>query len=457
MQIGTGRVTGVPVRPIPSQPQLSPAQFLVLGYLGTIFLGSILLALPAASVTGESIGFVNALFTATSAVCVTGLTVVNTAFDLSTFGQIIILILIQIGALGIMTMSTLFALLLGRRISLRGRLFLREELNQGYISGMVRLVRYCLAFTLVIQTIGATLLFLIFMWDMPVVKALYFAIFHAVSAFANAGFDIFGNSLESYVTNIPVSLTMAMLFIIGGLGFGVMAEIYENPCWKRFSLHTRMVLKVTAVLIAAGWLVIALAEWRNPRTLGSLPLSGKLIASFFTAVTPRTAGFNTIPTHALAPTTLFFIMGLMFVGASPGSTGGGVKTTTIAVIVAGLRSVVKGQRDVNISGRRLPEGDFEKGVAIVTLSLFLVTTVTMILLATEGQGFLATLFEVMSAFGTVGLSTGITPSLTPIGKMLLVITMFCGRVGPITLALALGQRTAAEGRIRYPEEKISLG
>ncbi|NMB12161.1 MAG: Trk family potassium uptake protein [Firmicutes bacterium] len=437
-------------------PRLSPAQFLVLGYTGVIFLGALLLALPAATVRGESMGFLDALFTSTSGVCVTGLTVVNTGSDLSLFGQVVVMVLIQIGALGIMTMSTLFALLTGRRISLRGRLFLKEDLNQGYIAGMVRLVRYCLAFTLAIQCLGALSLWVCFMQEMPWQKALYYAIFHSISAFGNAGFDITGNSLSQYVTNFPINLTVALLIITGGLGFGVMVDIYEERSWRHLSLHTKTVLKMTLLLILTGWVVVGLLEWHNPETLGGLSISGRIMASFFTAVTPRTAGFNTLSTQALSSATLFILMGLMFVGASPGSTGGGVKTTTMAVIWAGLLSAVKGDPDVNLSHRRLPAGDFGKAVAIITLSSVLIFLITGILLMTEGQSLMVTLFEVVSAFGTVGLSVGLTPNLSPVGKVLIMVTMFCGRIGPMTLALALGQRSYS-GRYRYPEEKVSLG
>jgi trk system potassium uptake protein TrkH len=437
-------------------PQLSPAQFLALGYMGVIFLGALLLALPAATVRKESMGLINALFTSTSGVCVTGLTVVNTGHDLSLFGQAVVMVLIQIGALGIMTMSTLFALLTGRRISLRGRLFLREDLNQGYIAGMVRLVRYCLVFTLVIQGLGAFSLWVSFMCEMPWQRALYYAIFHAISAFGNAGFDITGDSLAGYVTNLPVNLTVAFLIITGGLGFGVMVEIYEERSWKHLSLHTKIVAKMTLLLILIGWVGVGLLEWHNPATLGSLPKGGRVLGSFFTAVSPRTAGFSTVSTAGLSSATLFLLMGLMFIGASPGSTGGGVKTTTIAVILAGLRSVIRGEEDINLSHRRLPRGDFGRAVAIVTLSLVLIFLVTGILLITEGQEFMATLFEVISAFGTVGLSVGLTSGLSPVGKILIIVTMFCGRIGPMTLALALGERSYS-GRYRYPEEKVSLG
>lgn len=402
-------------------------------------------------------GYLDALFTSTSAVCVTGLTVVNTGHELSRMGQVTVMVLIQIGALGIMTMSTLFALLTGRRISLRGRLFLREDLNQGYIAGMVRLARYCLVSTLAIEGLGALSLWICFLQEMPWQKALYYAVFHSVSAFGNAGFDVTGSSLEGYSTNIAVNLIVALLIIFGGLGFGVLVDIYEERSWRRLSLHTKTVLRMTLLLLMIGWAAIGLLEWNNPATLGSLPLAGRVLASFFAAVTPRTAGFNTISTAALSPATLFLLIGLMFVGASPGSTGGGVKTTTIAVILAGLRSVIRGEDDVNLSGRRLPAGDFGKAVAIITLAFALIFLITGILLMTEGHGLMTTIFEVVSAFGTVGLSTGLTLSLSPVGKFLIMATMFCGRIGPMTLALALGQRTSLSGRYRYPEEQVGLG
>jgi len=443
--------------PVSYRPQLSPARFLVLGYLGVIFLGGLLLSLPAATVQGKSMGILDAVFMATSAVCVTGLSVVDTARDLSTMGQVVVLFLVQIGALGVMTMSTLFALIMGRRITLRDRLFLQEDLNQGYLAGLVRLVRYCIAFTSVIQGIGILSLWFWFTREMPWQKALYFAVFHSVSAFGNAGFDITGNSLESYLLSHPVVLTIALLIICGGLGFSVMAELYQERSWRRLSLQSMIIIRATVLLIAIGWAAIGILEWSNPATLGGLSAHDKIWASFFTAVTPRTAGFSVLSTAALSKATLFLVMGLMFIGAAPGSTGGGVKVTTVVVILAGLRGVIKGEEDVNVGERRLPRGDFAKAVTIVALSLLLIFAITGILLVTEDNSLMVTMFEVVSAFGTVGLSTGITPSLSPLGKLLLMTTMFAGRIGPMTLALAFSQNKTGTGRYRYPEEKISLG
>lgn len=441
-----------------AKPQMSPAQTLVLGYLGIIFLGTILLILPQATQDGKGLDLVEALFTATSAVCVTGLVVVNTGSDLSVFGQVTVMVLIQVGALGIMSMSTLFALLLGRKINLRNRLFLKEDLNQGYVAGIVRLVRYVLVMTFLIEGVGASLLLLVFYPRYGLAKGAYFAVFHAISAFGNAGFDLLGNSLVDYAANPMAVLTIAGLIISGGLGFAVLLDISQVRCYSQLPLHSKLVLRMSLLLIMVGMTLVMALEWNNPETLGQFGVEGKLLSAFFTAITPRTAGFNVVDTASLSPGSLLIVMVLMFIGASPGSTGGGVKTTTFAALVHGVLSIIKGKRDVEISRRRLPAEDFGKAVTIISLSMALIVTVAMLLLITQPHlGFVEILFESVSAFGTVGLSLGITPQLNDIGRLLVIITMFAGRVGPMTVALALGQQRLAEGTVRYPEDKISLG
>ncbi|MFO7819697.1 MAG: TrkH family potassium uptake protein [Halanaerobacter sp.] len=436
---------------------LTPAQVLLLGYAVIILTGSILLTLPIATTNGQGMSFLNALFTSTSATAVTGLIVENTATFFTTFGQVVILVLIQIGGLGIMTMSTLFAFLIGKKLTLRHRLVIQEDLDQFQLSGVVRLVRYVLGVTFAIEGTGALLLFLRFIKDMPFGKAVYFSIFHAVSAFNNAGFDIFGNSLENFTGDITVNLAICMLIILGGIGFAVIAELYDGKKFRNFSLQTKLVLSVTAFLLVLGMVVSLVLEFSNPETLGALSWKGKGLAAFFLSVTPRTAGFNTVPTGSLRSSTLFFTIVLMFIGASPGSTGGGVKTTTFGSLLAVLYTTATGKEDVEFYKRRIGKEVIYSAVAIIAISLMLVVSVTMILSITEDAAFIDLFFEAVSAFGTVGLSTGVTGNLSVVGRILIIFTMFAGRVGPLTIAVAIGERTKRKANIRYPKEKILVG
>lgn len=434
---------------------LSPAQILVAGYFIIILIGTLFLMLPFATIDGKGLTLLDSLFTATSATCVTGLVVVNTGSAFTMFGQLVIMILIQIGGLGIMTMSTAFALITGRKISLRQRLIIQEDLNQMGISGLLRLIQYILTVTFLIEGIGAVLLFSRLIYDYPFGKACFYSIFHAVSAFNNAGFDLFGSSLEGYVGDIVINLTVIALVILGGLGFAVLAELYDKR--RLTSLHAKMVVMTTVFLLISGCFVFFILESNNPATMGNLTFVQKLLASFFLAVTPRTAGFNTISVGALQQSTLFLLMILMFIGASPGSTGGGIKTTTIGALFASIWTTVRGKKhDVEIFGRRLGEDVIQKAFAILMLSIILILVMTLILSCTERFGLLDILFETVSAFGTVGLSTGITPLLSKVGRIFLIITMFVGRVGPLTLAVAMSE-SKRKAKFHYPKEKIIVG
>jgi len=439
-----------------SPTKLSPAQFLVLGYLFVITIGTFLLMLPQASTTRGSIGFLTALFTATSATCVTGLIVVNTSTAFTVFGQVVIMALIQVGGLGIMTMSTLIALILGKKISLKERILIQEDLNQFKISGLLRLIQYVIALTLTIQGIGAIFLFIRLRYDYSIFRSIYFSIFHAISAFNNAGFDLFGTSLEGYFGDPIINLTIISLIVLGGLGFAVIVELLGWEGKKKFSLQTKLVLTVTGLLTIVSFAIIFVLETGNLNTIADASLGDKIISSFFLSITPRTAGFNTIPTGSLRSTTLFFIVIAMFIGASPGSTGGGIKTTTFGLIVVTAFNKIKNKKDIEFYKRRVDYEVVFKALTIILLALMIVLLMTFILTITEDGQFLEILFEVVSAFGTVGLSTGITGELTSIGRVLIIITMFLGRVGPLTLALALGQKVK-HGKYRYPEEKIMVG
>jgi trk system potassium uptake protein TrkH len=437
--------------------KLTPYQILAAGFAGLILAGAVLLSTPFASATGTPVPFIDALFTATSAVCVTGLVVVDTGTRYSIAGQMVIVSLIQIGGMGFMTMTTIMALLVGKKITLRERLIMQEAMNQLTMAGVVRLTLYIIKATLLIEFIGGTILAIRFYQDFGE-KGIYIGYWHAVSAFCNAGFDLFGdyNSLARYVDDVTINLTISAMFILGGLGFVVLADVWENRRFRDFSLHTKFVLAVTAFLITVSAIVIFALEWDNPATLEPLSWKGKMLATYFQAVTPRTAGFNTLPTGEMTNATLFFIVILMFIGASPGSTAGGIKITTASLLVIAIWALVRGKEDVEIFERRIPNAVIYRAFALVLIAALLVIFVTMMLSLSEQASFLSILFEVVSAFGTVGLSTGITPQLTVNGKLWLILTMFAGRVGPVTVALALALRQRKAG-VKYPEGKVIIG
>ncbi|MFD1269710.1 TrkH family potassium uptake protein [Paenibacillus motobuensis] len=438
--------------------RFSPPQILVLGFAAIILVGALLLMLPISSTTGESLPFVDALFTATSATCVTGLVVVDTGTYYSTFGQVVIMLLIQTGGLGFMTVATLFSLVFKRRISLKDRLLLQEAMNQNTMEGIVRLIRKVLIYSLVIESSAALIYTIRWSFDMPFGRALYFGIFHGVSMFNNAGFDLFGHyqSLTRYVGDPIVNLVTMFLIVSGGLGFIVLSDLVDFRKHRKLSLHSKVVLTMTASLILIGALVIYVFEFTNPGTFSSLSGGEKIWASFFQSVTPRTAGANTVDLGSLRQATQFFMVILMFIGASPSSTGGGIKTTTFMILVGAVISMIRGRSDLVLFRYRLTQDRIFKAVTLTMLSLFLVIAVSMVLSTTESASFLSILFETTSAFGTVGLTVGLTGKLTVIGKFIISFTMFAGRLGPLTMAYALGPKKGKE-LYRHPEGKIIIG
>jgi len=438
---------------------LDPPKILVVGFASIILIGAILLTLPAATTNGHGLSFLNALFTATSATCVTGLVVVDTGTTFTIFGQIVILSLIQVGGLGFMTFATFFALLLGKKISLKERILLQESLNNLSMEGIVRLARRIIIFTGVIEFIGALILTIRFSFDMPLSKAIYFGIFHSISNFNNAGFDLMGefHSLTGYVEDPTVTLTVCLLIILGGIGFIVMNELYEYRAIKRVSLHTKIVLLTSAILVIVGTIGIFLLEYSNHLTLKPLSLTGKILGSLFQSVTARTAGANTLSIGDLTQSSLLLIILLMFIGASPGSTGGGIKTTTFTTLIGAVWSQIRGKEDVIFYRQRIEYETIYKALTVTFSGLFLVMFMTLVLTISEkGHEFLAILFEVTSAFATVGLSMGLTPELSDIGKILIMLTMFAGRVGPLTIAFAVTMRRNPDP-FRYPKGKIMIG
>ena len=417
--------------------------------------------LPISHTNGCS--FIDALFTSTSAVCVTGLIVKDTPNDFTLFGQIVIMLLIQIGGLGYMTSATIIFLILGKKIGITERLTIKEGLNIESLEGIVRFTKGVLLFTLIFELAGTLLLTARFWMDHPFKDAFLYGLFHSVSAFNNAGFSLFSDSLIRYRGDIIVNLTITTLIITGGIGFIVVRDIYK---YKRkevhgLSLHTKIVLSTTALLIIGGAVSIYLLEATNPKTFTGMTLQEKLLVSYFSSVTPRTAGFNTVDYSLFRTETLFLTIVLMFIGASPGSTGGGVKTSTFAIIIASLYATIRGLRDAVLFKRRVPSDTVSKSFLLITLAAIFCTLSTHFIITTQSTQYLSGMFEVTSAFGTVGLSVGdggvrsLSALFTPIGKLAISFTMFIGRLGPLTLAIAVTRR--AQERFRYPEGRVIIG
>ena len=445
--------------------EFSPAQLLSLHIVGLIVTGAILLSLSVAAAPGRAVSLLDAFFTSTSAVCVTGLIVVDTPNQWSPFGQVVLMLLIQAGGLGYMTISSLIMLAFGRRISVHERMTLADALNVVSMEGLLRFAWTVALLTFAIEGIGALIMGVRFAQDLGWAKGLWFGLFHAVSAFNNAGFSLFSDNLMGYRGDLTINLVITTLIIAGGLGFFVLSGLLRlrKKTAVAMSVHTKMVLTVSASLIAAATLSILALEWTNPKTLAPLGFGEKLLAAYFQAVTPRTAGFNTISIGDMTAPALFLTISLMFIGASPGGTGGGVKTTTFGVIVAALWTTVRGERDTNIFGRRLSPDLVRRAFALSMLAAIGLVLVTGFLLLAERQGLLQTSYEAVSAFGTVGLSMGVPGSVLSLsgffgtgGKWLIMFLMFMGRVGPLTLAVALAG-TAPPARVRYPEGKVLIG
>lgn len=445
----------------------SPARLSVAGFLLIIFLGTILLMLPAAA-AGDRLGFVDALFTATSASCVTGLIVVDTGSAFTLFGQLVILALIQVGGLGIMTLSTLFVMMAGRRPSLTGRMAIQDAFTHSQDWTPGEILWDVLRFVMVAETIGVAILFLCFLPDYPPLQAFYTALFHSVSAFCNAGFSLFSDSLAGYRENWVVNLTLCGLIITGGLGFLALSELNRRPLlkrrvWSRLSLHSKLVLFTTALLLGLGTLLVLFLEWHN--TLAPLSLPGRFLAAFFQSTTLRTAGFNTLPTGEMANVTLFLFIVFMFIGGGPGSCAGGVKVTTIACLFLVGLSRLRHQYRPQVFSRTIAESSITKAMSVVLAGMFLIAVGCGCLLITElgevphpeSRGkFLELLFEMVSAFGTVGLSTGVTEGLTVLGRLIITVAMFMGRLGPLVVALAV-TRLDTPPRYRFAWERIMIG
>lgn len=459
--------------------RLSSTHIVILSFVGVILAGTLLLKMPF-SHYGE-LTWTDALFTATSATCVTGLIVKDTGKDFTLIGQIIIMVMIQVGGVGLMTLSSAFLLILGRRITRQQWTIIREMFD---VNGQIKLrtlILGVLAVTLIFESIGTTILY--FWWragnsihfaNDPVSPLFFNALFHAVSAFCNAGFSLFSRNLEPFVGDPITCLVIASLFIIGGLGYFVIVELAwkiwnERQHWRRLpaviSLHTRLVLRVTVLLIVVGTALILLFEIKNPAFSG-MNIKERILSAFFQAVTPRTAGFNTVPIDRLTTPSLLLIMVLMFIGASPGSTGGGIKTTTLSILFGSARAEIYGEDDVLLFHRKIPRETVRRAIALGFISVGVVGTGALLLLFFEvgfipfkdiGNLYLKILFETISAFGTVGLSTGLTSTLSDASKLLLCLIMLFGRVGPLTIAYTIAIRKKTSSAIELPEEPVMIG
>lgn len=449
---------------------LTPAQFLAFSFSAFIAIGTLLLKLPFAVEPDQTISWIDALYTSTSAVCVTGLITVDTPRVFSTFGEVVIALLVQAGGLGYMTISTVLGVMVGRRMSLQERVLLQESLNVYGREGIVPFARTVATFTLAVELAGAFILTLYWWPSLGLGQATYLAAFHAISAFNNAGFSLFSDNLLRFRSDWVVNLVIALLIIAGGVGFLVLKELLalvRRPAHygarPKLTHHTRLVLVMTGLLLLVGTAAIFVFEASNSRTLAGVGTADALLASFFQSVSARTAGFNTIDIGAMRPVTLFVLMVLMFIGASPGGTGGGVKTTTFGITVAALWATIRGHRDAVIMRRRISSDTVARSFFISLIAFLALNVVAGLLLAFEGRDLLATLFETTSAFGTVGLSMGQSGSVLSLsaffgttGKLLVATMMFMGRVGPLTLAIAVvGRRSQAP--IRYPEARVAIG
>jgi trk system potassium uptake protein TrkH len=447
----------LPIIPKPKNPA-SSSLILIYGFAAVIAIGTLLLTLPVASRTGQFSSPVDAFFTATSAVCVTGLVVVDTAEHWSFFGQVVILALIQIGGFGFMTSATLFLLAFGRRIGLREKILISESMGIERLGGVVKIVGLMALFTILTEAIGAANFYLHFSKVNPIGTSIWLSAFQSISSFNNAGFDLYGNfqSLSSYQNNPLILLVTAALIILGGISFLVVVDLIKTRNLSRLSLDSKLVLSTTALLLALGMVVILLTEFNNNETLGNLSPPLLILNAFFHSVTARTAGFSTINMGHMANYALFFMMFLMFIGGASGSTAGGVKVNNFSMLATTVWSTIRGREHPGAFGREFDIQQIHRALTVVLLSLGFVSVVVLLLTVTEGFRFIDLLFETVSAFGTVGLSTGITPSLSIAGRLIIIVTMFIGRLGPLTLMLALMQRQQVT-KYRYPQETVRIG
>lgn len=441
---------------------LSTTQWIMLSFFIVILIGSLLLFLPISVKEGQSVTYLDALFTATSATCVTGLVTVPTVTTWSIFGQIVILILIQIGGLGVVTILSGMMMLLHRRIGLGNRLLIQDAMNLNTLSGLLRFIKKVLLGTLLVEGVGALLYMIVLVPDFGT-KGIWLSVFNSVSAFCNAGIDIIAeNSLEQYVHQPLINLVTCGLIILGGLGYVVWWDVIrvigtKKMGLKHLTLHSKIVISFTAALILLGTSAILILEYNNPNTIGTFSFGEKLMASFFQSVTTRTAGFATLPQQNLTPSSSLVSILLMFIGGSPVGTAGGVKTVTIAVLCATAYATVKNKNDVSMFGRNLSKQAVGKAIAVSSISFVIVFTSTVLLSVVTDASVLDIIYETVSATATVGLSRSLTAVLNEAGKVIIIATMYLGRIGPISLFIALNSKKDRLNLVKNPTEEISVG
>lgn len=447
--------------PVLEKIKLAPAQIVILSFSAIIFVGTLLLALPISAAEGKEIDLIDAFFMATSATCVTGLSTLSLSDNFSLIGQVIILTLIQVGGLGYMTLYSSMTILLGKSLAVRDKVMMQDLLDISSFEDLLNMIVSIIKYTLMIELLGAICLTVAFSWQgMEFGESLYYGIFHSVSAFCNAGFALFNNSLEDFGTSPFIHMTISSLIFLGGLGFIVLKElefiIFKGRKIINLSVHSKVVLTVNISLVILVAIYIFFSEFLHG--LVDYTLWEKVQISLFQSITTRTAGFNTINFATLHTHTLYLLSLIMFIGASPGSTGGGIKTTTFAILFQSVKATLRGSDRVVFFDRTVPNIIVVRAIAIIVISLILVSFFILVMMRLEpDHDFLALFFEVISAFATVGLSLGITPYLSMGGKLALVILMFVGRVGPLTLALAVGQKNKDIGNVEYPEGRIMIG
>ena len=449
---------------------LSPTQVIALGFFLAIMIGAFLLMLPVSSADGTATPFIDSLFTSTTSVCVTGLVVKNTFEHWSTFGHVVILLLIQLGGLGIVTFTTALLLAFRKKVTLKDRLLLQDAFNLQTMSGLVRFACNVMTGTFLIEGIGAILYSFTFIPDFGVGKGIWISVFTSVSAFCNAGIDIIGPySLSPYISNVNVNLTTMFLIIMGGLGFIVWFDILrvlksikdkETPkfaFFNRLTLHTKIVLTTTTALIFGGAFIVFLLEYGNPQTIGNLTFGDKVLASFFESVTTRTAGFLTFSQKAMHESTALVCLILMFIGGSPVGTAGGVKTSTFALVIISAMSAIKGNENGRAFNRRLPNRTMRKALAVILISLSCAFLSIILLLTFTGGDLMDIMFEVFSAIATVGLTRDYTTTMNTFGQAVIILTMYLGRIGPITLPLIFSSKKGNYGLATFPKEDITVG
>ena len=446
--------------------KFTTTQIILLSFLLVIFIGSVLLALPISSTNGTAVPYIDALFTATTSTCVTGLVTLPTFSTWSVFGQIIILILIQVGGLGVITIMTGLMLLLNRELGISDRLLIQDAFNLNTMSGLVKFVKNVLFGTLIIEGIGAVLYMLVFVPEFGA-KGIWISVFNSVSAFCNAGIDIIAeNSLCNYAANPLINIVTSALIILGGLGYIVWWDVLRvvksrspknRKIFRHLTLHSKIAITVTASLILAGAILIFIFEYANPLTIGEMNLFDKIQVSFFQSVTTRTAGFASVPQENLTNASAAVSVILMLIGGSPVGTAGGMKTVTIAVLICSAFATIRNKNSATLFGRRISDDSMKKAVAVVVMFLTICVTSTVLILATSNASAIDAVYETVSATATVGLSRNFTATLNTFGKIIIIVTMYFGRVGPISLAVALGSKNESQNVISEPTEDISIG